>query len=46
MASTTAMDGITWLSCTENLEVEASVTRYSNILPHVRPIFPEHNWDS
>ena len=31
------------LSCSENLEVEASVTRYSNTLLHVRPVVPEHN---
>ena len=43
MASTTDRDGINWLSCSENLEVEASVTRYSKTLPHVRRIIPEHS---
>jgi hypothetical protein len=43
MASATDRDGINWLSCSENLGVEASVTRYSKTMPHVRPIIPEHN---
>src|SRR6266851_2492441 len=42
-ASANARGGITQLSCSENLEVEASVARYSNTLPHVRPVVPEQN---
>jgi hypothetical protein len=46
MASASAKDRITRLSCRNKVEVEASVTRYCNARPHVNPIFPDHNQDS
>src|SRR5690242_21751552 len=43
MARTTVRDRVTRLSCMDNMDVEALVTRYCIAIPHVYPIFPEHN---
>src|SRR5690242_14268576 len=42
MARTTVRDRVTRLSCRDNMDVEALVTRYCIAIPHVYPIFPEH----
>ena len=42
MARTTVRDRVTRLSCRDNVDVEALVTRYCKAIPHVYLIIPEH----